>query len=170
VADSIDRTVSFVCRGVILLTSIALLGLLTANVVARYAFDSGGFEFSQELPERLFPWLIMAGVAIAVQEGGHMAIESLLVRLSRGGKRILLLLGHVLVIIAYAVLGWEALSVADIVSIERSPVLGLPSSHSYYALACGCAAVILTTLAVALRVLVLGPEAMPVPNLEETET
>ncbi len=168
VADAIDRAVGFVCRGVILLTSIALLVLLTANVIARYAFDSGGFEFSQEVPERLFPWLIMAGVALAVQHGSHMAVESLLVRLNRGGKRILLLLGHGLVIVSYAVLCWEALSVADIVSIERSAVLGLPSSHSYYALALGCVAVILTTFALALRVAMLGPEAMPSPDPEET--
>jgi TRAP-type C4-dicarboxylate transport system permease small subunit len=72
------------------------------------------------------------------------------------------------VIVSYAVLCWEALSVADIVSIERSAVLGLPSSHSYYALALGCVAVILTTFALALRVAMLGPEAMPSPDPEET--
>ena len=36
--------------------------------------ESGGFRFAQELPERLFPWFIMAGVALAVQKGGHMAV------------------------------------------------------------------------------------------------
>ena len=66
VADIIDRTVGFICRAVILLTGLALLVLLTANVVARYVMESGGFRFAQELPERLFPWFIMAGVALAV--------------------------------------------------------------------------------------------------------
>ena len=168
VADIIDRTVGFICRAVILLTGLALLVLLTANVVARYVMESGGFRFSQELPERLFPWFIMAGVALAVQKGGHMAVESLLARLSRSGARVLLLVGFAIIIASYAILGREALGVADIVSIETSPVLGLSSSWSYYALALGCLAVILTTFALALRVWKLGPEAMPTPDPEET--
>jgi TRAP-type C4-dicarboxylate transport system permease small subunit len=168
VANGIDRAVAFTCRAVILLTGIALLAILTANVVARYVLESGGFRFAQELPERLFPWFIMAGVALAVQKGGHMAVESILSRLNRNGARIMLLVGHAIIIASYAILGWEALGVADIVSIETSPVLGLSSSYSYYALALGCAAVILTTFALALRVAKLGPEALPTPDPEET--
>ncbi|WP_162002940.1 TRAP transporter small permease subunit [Microvirga tunisiensis] len=167
-AGVLDRVVGFTCRAVILLTGIALLAILTANVVARYVLESGGFRFAQELPERLFPWFIMAGVALAVQKGGHMAVESVLSRLNRQGARILLLVGHAINIASYAVLGWEAMGVADIVSIEKSPVLGLSSSYSYYALALGCIAVILTTFALALRVAVIGPEAMPTPDPEET--
>jgi TRAP-type C4-dicarboxylate transport system permease small subunit len=168
VANIIDRTVGFVCRAVILLTGIVLLALLTANVVARYMLESGGFRFAQELPERIFPWFIMAGVALAVQKGGHMAVESVLSNLSRSGARIMLLIGHAIIIASYAILGWEAIGVADIVSIETSPVLGLSSSYSYYALALGCVAVILMTFALALRVAKLGPEAMPTPDPEET--
>ena len=95
-------------------------------------------------------------------------MESLLARLSRSGARVLLLVGFVIIIASYAILGWEAIGVADIVSIETSPVLGLSSSYSYYALALGCLAVILTTFALALRVWKLGPEAMPTPDPEET--
>ena len=168
VANIIDRAVGFVCRAMILLTGFALLAILTANVVARYVLASGGFRFAQELPERLFPWFIMAGVALAVQKGGHMAVEAALTRLSRNGARVLLLVGFAIIIASYAILGWEAIGVADIVSIETSPVLGLSSSYSYYALALGCLAVILTTFALALRVARLGPEAMPTPDPEET--
>jgi TRAP-type transport system small permease protein len=168
VANIIDRAVGFSCRLVIQLTGIALLAILTANVVARYVLDSGGFRFAQELPERLFPWFIMAGVALAVQKGGHMAVETILARLSRNGARVLLLVGYAIIIASYAILAWEAFGVAEIVAIEKSPVLGLSSSYSYYALVLGCVAVILTTLALALRVAMLGPEAMPTPDPEET--
>jgi TRAP-type transport system small permease protein len=168
VAGIIDRAVGFACRTIIQLSGLALLVILAANVVARYVLESGGFRFAQELPERLFPWFIMAGVALAVQKGGHMAVETVLSRLNRNGARLLLLVGHAIIIASYAILGWEALSVAEIVAIERSPVLGLSSSYSYYALALGCAAVILTTFALALRVAMLGPEAMPTPDPEET--
>lgn len=166
-ADLLDAVVGHACRFVVLATGTALLVLLTANVVARYVFAGGGFAWAQELPERMFPWFIMAGVALAAQKGGHMAVETILPRLHRAGVRFVLLLGHAIVIAAYVVLCAESLGVADIVSIETSPVLGLPSSTSYYALALGCVAVILATLAIALRVAAIGPEAMPAPAPEE---
>ena len=145
---------------------IALLALLTANVVARYALASGGFRFAQELPERLFPWFIMAGVALAAQKGGHMAVETAAGQAGTGAGRACCCLSAMrIVVVSYAVLFWEAIGVAEIVSIERSPVLGLPSSHGYYALALGCvAASIVTTLAQRVRVALIGPEAMPNPE------
>ncbi|GBD49801.1 TRAP transporter small permease [Methylopila sp. Yamaguchi] len=166
-AHVLDAIVGHACRFVVLATGTTLLVLLTSNVVARYVLAGGGFEWAQELPERMFPWFIMAGVALAVQKGGHMAVETLLPRLDRMGVKTVLLLGHAIVIASYVVLCAEAIGVADIVSIETSPVLGMPSSTSYYALALGCVAVILATLAIALRVGVLGPEAMPAPAPEE---
>src|SRR3712207_8669733 len=48
------------CRTIIQISGLALLVILGANVVARYLLESGGFRFAQELPERLFPWFIMA--------------------------------------------------------------------------------------------------------------
>lgn len=167
VADLLDAVVGHGCRFVVVATGTALLVLLTANVAARYLFAGGGFDWAQELPERMFPWFIMAGVALAVQKGGHMAVETLLPRLDRVGVKAVLLLGHAIVIASYVVLCAETIGVANIVSIETSPVLGLPSSYSYYALALGCVAVILATLAIALRVAVIGPEAMPAPAPEE---
>jgi TRAP-type C4-dicarboxylate transport system permease small subunit len=45
----------------------------------------------------------MAGVALAVQKGGHMAVESLLARLNRNGARIMLLVGFAIIIASYAI-------------------------------------------------------------------
>ena len=57
----------------------------------------------------------------------------------------MLLAGHVLVIGAYAFLCWQALVVADIVAIERSPALGLPKTYGYWAIAAGCVLLALST-------------------------
>ena len=121
------------------------MGVLTANVIARYVLATGGFDWAEEVPEQVFPWFIMAGVALAVQHGGHVAVEWLLGKLGRGGNRIVLLAGQVLVIGAYAFLCWQALVVADIVAIERSPALGLPKTYGYWAIAAGCVLVALST-------------------------
>lgn len=169
-ADAADRAVALLCQGVLLLTGTALMGVLTANVVARYVLATGGFDWAEEVPQQVFPWFIMAGVALAVQHGGHVAVEWLLGRLGREGKRSVLLAGHALVVLAYAVLCWQALVVADIVSIERSPALGLPGSYGYWAIAAGCVLLALGTLTNAVRLVLIGPEAMPQPNPEEMPT
>ena len=169
-ADALDRAVVLLCQGVLLLTGTALMVVLTANVVARYVLATGGFDWAEEVPQQVFPWFIMAGVALAVQHGGHVAVEWLLGKLGREGKRIVLLAGHALVVLAYAVLCWQALVVADIVAIERSPALGLPGSYGYWAIAAGCVLLGLGTLTNAVRLALIGPEAMPQPSPEEMPT
>jgi TRAP-type C4-dicarboxylate transport system permease small subunit len=159
-----------VCRVVLLVTGTALLAILFANVLARYAWHSGGLAFAQELPERLFPWFIAAGVALAAQHGGHMSVEWLLERSGHHAKRALILGGNLLVIVAYVVLCRQALIVADIAAIERSPVLGLPNSHGYWAMAAACALLVLATASISVRVALFGPEALPKPNPEEMPT
>lgn len=169
-ADRLDRGVALLLQGVLLLTGTAMMAVLTANIVARYVLATGGFDWSEEVPQQIFPWFIMAGVALAVQHGGHIAVEWLLGRLGRGGKRLLLLAGHGLVIAAYVALCWQALSVAEIVAIEHSPVLGLPGSVGYWSVAGGCALLALGTFTIALRIALLGPEALPQPAPEEIPT
>ena len=167
VADAMDRIVSLICRLIVLVSGIALLALLFGSVVARYTLG-GGFAFAQELPERIFPFFIMAGVALAAQRGGHMAVEALPELLPRVGNQILRIIAQLFVIVGHAVLVYVTLQVADISWIDLSPVLSLPASYSYYALAAGSIAVIIATVALTLRLVVIGPEAMPVPNPEET--
>lgn len=167
---AVDRAVALLCQGALLLTGTVLMGVLTANVIARYGLAAGGFDWAEEVPQQVFPWFIMAGVVVAVQHGGHVAVEWLLGRLDRSGKRIVLLLGHALVALAYAVLCWQALEVAGIVAIERSPALGLPGSYGYWAIAAGCALLALGTVTIALRLALIGPEAMPQPKPEEIPT
>ena len=167
---AVDRAAALLCQGVLLLTGTGLMGALTANVVARYVLATGGFDWAEEVPQQLFPWFIMAGVVLAVQRGGHIAVEWLMGKLGRGGKQSVLLAGHALVVLAYAWLCWQALVVADIVAIERSPALGLPGSTGYWAIAAGCALIAAGTATTALRVALLGPEAMPQPSPERMPT
>ena len=169
-ANAVDRAMALLCQGVLLLTGSALMVVLTANVVARYVLATGGFDWAEEVPQQVFPWFIMAGVVLAVQHGGHVAVEWLMGHLGREGKRIVLLAGHALVAVAYVILCWQALVVADIVAIERSPALGLSGSYGYWAIAAGCALLAIGTATVAVRVALIGPEAMPQPNPEEMPT
>jgi TRAP-type C4-dicarboxylate transport system permease small subunit len=166
-ADTSDLAIAWICRITLLVTGTALLLLLFSNVVGRYALHGGGLPWAQELPERLFPWFIVAGIALAAQHGGHMSVEWLLGRLGPAGQRVLVVGGNLLVIAAYGVLCRQALIVADIAAVERSPVLGLPNSHGYWAIAIGCGLLALATAAIAVRVAIRGVDALPKPSPEE---
>jgi TRAP-type C4-dicarboxylate transport system permease small subunit len=157
-ANGLDRLITVVCRFVVLVTGIALTVILTGNVAARYVFASGGIDAAQELPERLFPWFIVAGIALAAQAGGHMSVEWLLGKLGTRGQRWLLLFGNFIVLVSYLVLCQQALEVAEIAKLERSPVLELPGSHGYWAIALGCVLLALATLSSSVRIALTGPE------------
>ena len=119
-ANGLDQVITTVCRFVVMVTGVALTVILTANVVARYAFAAGGLDAAQELPERLFPWFIVAGIALAAQAGGHMAVDWLLGRVGSRGGRWLLLFGNAIVIASYALLFREAMLLAEIAKIEAA--------------------------------------------------
>lgn len=166
-AGGLDRVISFVTRSIVMITGLALLLLLFANVVARYAAGSG-LSFAQELPERLFPLFIVAGIALGAQRGAHMAVEAVPELFNRRGKQAMYVLAQLCVILGNAIVVVVAARVANISWIDLSPVLGLPASYSYFALAGGSAAVIAATVAIIIRLIAIGPEAMPIPNPEET--
>jgi TRAP-type transport system small permease protein len=155
-AGWVDFAVTHLCRFIVLASGIALALVMTSNVATRYLFASGGFAASQELPERLFPWFIGAGIVLAAQAGGHMAVDWLLEMQRERGRRLLLVFGNLIVIGAYGVLFKQAMAVAEIASIEKSPVLGLSGSHGYWAIALSCVLLVLVHFTASMRILLLG--------------
>src|SRR5512139_607461 len=157
-ANRLDGLITRLCRFVVLVTGIALTVILTGNVLARYLFAQGGIDAAMELPERLFPWFIVAGIALAAQAGGHMSVDWLLDRLNPSGRRWLLHLANATVIVSYVMLCQQSLVVAEIAKAERSPVLNLPNSHGYWAIALGCLLLVLATACSSVRLALTGPE------------
>lgn len=158
-ANRADSLVTIACRFIVLVTGLALTLILTANVAARYAFSAGGLDAAQELPERLFPWFIIAGVVLAAQAGGHMAVDWLLGKVGPRGGRALILFGNAIIVAAYAVLFRQALVLADIAGIEKSPVLGLSGSHGYWAMALGFLLIAIVTVSQSVRVALVGTDS-----------
>ena len=87
-----------------------------------------------------------------------MSVDWLLDKLDTPGRRWLLLFGNAIVILSYGVLFQQALVLAEIAKLERSPVLDLPNSHGYWAMALGCMLVALATAAQCVRIALTGPE------------
>jgi TRAP-type transport system small permease protein len=170
VADGVDRVVGVVCRAIVLITVIVMLVVLGANVVARYALGEGGLTWVSEVPEQLFPWLIAAGIVLGVQHGAHIAVDLLPRALGPGGLRLLIVAVSLLVAATYLVFLVVSLQVAGLAAVERSPILQIPRSLGYYALAFAALLTAVCSLTIAARVALLGPDAAPEPNPEESPT
>src|SRR5512137_2990651 len=110
-ANGTDRHVTRLCRFIVLVTGIALTVILTGNVIARYVLASGGIDAAQELPELLFPWFIVAGIALAAQAGGHLGVDWLYDKLGPRGRVGLLQLANAIVIVSYLVLFHQSLQI-----------------------------------------------------------
>lgn len=81
----------------IVLCMVAMIVLVFGNVVLRYAFNSG-ISVSEELSRWFFVWMIFLGALVALKERAHMGLDSLVKRLPPVGKRICLVIGHVLML------------------------------------------------------------------------
>ncbi len=154
--DQVSRAIVLFSRFVIIASGIALTVVMTANVFARYLLESGGFSFAQELPMLMFPWFIIAGIVLAAHAGGHMAVEWLYDKLDGGARLGAFILANAISVVAFLVLAYQAVVVAEIAGFEHSPVLQLPNSIGYYALAIGAVLVAFVTVAATLRVLRFG--------------
>jgi TRAP-type C4-dicarboxylate transport system permease small subunit len=170
VADFVDDLVGRLCRGVVLVTMLALLGVIGINVVARYFFDRGGVNEVGEIPELLFPWLIGAGIILGVQRGAHIAVDFISDRAGPKGRVALIVFVNAVVIATYALLLGPVLQIAEITSIEQTPLLKLPRSIGFYSIAATIVGVIVATVAVTLRVLLAGASAAPEFDPEESVT
>ncbi len=154
--EATAEAIVWFARQVVIFSGIALIIFMTANVAARYMLAGGGFSFAQELPVLIFPWFILGGIVLAAHSGGHMAVEWIYDRLQGGGRSIAFVVANLISAGAFLVLGYQAYRVGEIAGMERSPVLQLPNSVGYFALAIGSVLVAIVTLNVVLRVLRLG--------------
>ncbi|WP_418160506.1 TRAP transporter small permease [Benzoatithermus flavus] len=73
--------------------------LVFGNVLLRYAFNTG-ITTSEELSRLLFVWLTFLGAIVAMREHGHLGVDVLVKRLPAGGRKLCLVLGHLLMLYA----------------------------------------------------------------------
>jgi TRAP-type C4-dicarboxylate transport system permease small subunit len=106
----------------LMVASLALMVVLVfTNVVLRYAMNSG-IAVSEELSRWLFVWLTFLGAIVALHEHGHLGTDMLVARLPVLGKKICLVVGHVLMLficwlifegtLAQVKINWDSTSAA----------------------------------------------------------
>jgi TRAP-type C4-dicarboxylate transport system permease small subunit len=140
----IDDAIAWCCRTVLYITLSVVFVILSVNVGLRYAAGTS-LRWGSELPELMFPWMIMAGVVLAAQHGSHIAVVILTQRLG-AARRWVLALGSVIVVTLYLGLVYAAWPVLEIAADERSPIMQVPGSVSMGCLLGGFVLLAIVTL------------------------
>jgi TRAP-type C4-dicarboxylate transport system permease small subunit len=144
VLRGINAAISMICRLVLYVTLSVVFVILTINVALRYAAGTS-ISWASELPELLFPWMIMAGVVLAAQQGSHIAVVLLTQKLG-ASRRWVLAGGALVVVVLYTGLAVTAWPVFEIAADERTPILQVPGSVTVGGLLAGFVLLALTTL------------------------
>ena len=148
--SSIERGIVWVCQVILWVSTSVIFVILCANTVLRYATGSS-LQWANELPETLFPWLVMSGVVIGAVHGSHITTSFLRDRLAPGARRWLSVIANLAVTGLYGTLSLATWRMLEIVHDEKSPILGVPGSVTYSCVMVGMIMLALIALANAWR-------------------
>ena len=148
--NALERAIVFTCSAVLWVTTIVIFVILAANTLLRYVSGSS-LQWANEVPELLFPWLVMAGVVLASEKGAHIATVFLVDSVGARVRRIIAVIAWLAVAVLYAVLVRATWGMLEIVHDERSPILQVPGSVTYACVLAGMVLIAVLALLAAWR-------------------
>jgi TRAP-type transport system small permease protein len=104
--------------------------LVFGNVVLRYAFNSG-ITVSEEVSRWLFVWLTFLGAIVAIKEHGHLGTDMVVSKLGITGKKVFLVIGHLMMLYVTWLLFSGSLQQARINYDVEAPVTGMSVAIFY---------------------------------------
>lgn len=128
--NMIERVIVTVCQVLLWLSTSVIFVILAANTMLRYA-TGASLQWANEVPELLFPWLVMSGVVLAAQHGAHITTSFLVEKLPPALRQQCAVLGWLLVAVLYGTLARATWLMLEIVHDEKSPILQIPGSVTY---------------------------------------
>jgi len=161
--NAIERGMALLCQAVLWISTSVIFVILVANTVLRYA-TGASLQWANEVPEVLFPWLVMSGVVLAALQGAHITTTFLMDAVSPRARRVVATLSWLAVAGLYATLATATFRMLEIVHDEKSPILQIPGSLTYGCVMAGMALLSLLALQSAWR----GWNAEP-PSLQDPE-
>lgn len=126
----IEKAVVGLCRLMLWISTAVIFVILVANTVLRYATGSS-LQWANEVPELLFPWLVMSGVVLAAAHGAHITTSFLMDAVPATVRRWTGIATWLVVAALYATLAGSTFQMLEIVHDEKSPILQVPGSLTY---------------------------------------
>lgn len=152
VVHVVDSILVVAATAVALSSLVVLFLSIGLEVVVRY-LTTQGLGWPSELPNILFPWLVMGGIVVAAQRGAHISVTLLLDMLGRSGARVLLLGMQFVVAATFFYLAYIGLAVIEITGTEVYPVTGISARWAYLSLIAGFVGIGLTAVTTFVRLL-----------------
>lgn len=149
---ALERGIVMICHGVLWLTTIVIFVILCANTLLRYS-SGGSLQWGAELPELLFPWMVMAGVVLGAAHGSHITTSFLIEVLPPAARRVVAFVVWIAVAVLYGTLARATWNMLDIVADEKTPILQVPGSVTYGCVMAGMVMLALIALLSAWHVL-----------------
>ena len=116
---------------ILLVIMIAAMAVMVfANVVLRYAFNSG-LNVSEELSRYFFVWITFVGAVVAFREHGHLGVETLVAHFGRKGRVICMILSNIVIIACSAIFFWGTWKQYPINASMVAPVTGISMAWVY---------------------------------------
>lgn len=122
-----NRWIDRACRVVeaLIATFLAVMVVLVfGNVVLRYGFNSG-ITVSDEMSRYCFIWLTYIGAMVAMRDGAHLGVDTLIRRLPRLGKSICFVLNQLLMLFCNVLFFMGTFEMHELQRTNVSPVVGI---------------------------------------------
>ena len=103
---------------------VAMVVMVFGNVVLRYGFNSG-ISISDEMSRYCFIWLTYVGAMVAMREGGHLGVDSLVKHLPVNGKKVCLFLSESLMLLCNGLFFLGTYKMHELQVTNISPVVGI---------------------------------------------
>ena len=108
----------------VVICMVAMVFMVFGNVVLRYAFNSG-ISVSDEMSRYFFIWLTYIGAMLAMHEGGHLGVDTLIKHLPVLGKKFCLFLSESLMLFCNVLFFMGTYEMHDLQLSNVSPVVGI---------------------------------------------
>lgn len=155
-----ERVICVICQILLWISTATIFAILAINTILRYATGSS-LQWANEVPELLFPWLVMSGVVLAAQRGAHITTTFLLDKLSPSIRRWIGVAVGLMVCALYGTLAWATWRMLEIVHDEKSPILQVPGSVTYACVMAGMAMLAALALIASCRAMQQQPATLP---------
>lgn len=127
---TIEKYLIHLINAIIVFCLASMMIMVFVNVVLRYGFNSG-ITFSEEVSRLFFVWMTFLGAIVAMKDGSHIRVDSLVNKLSPLGQKICAIVGNGLIIYVCSLLlegGWKQ----TVINVHTaSPVTGWPMAGLY---------------------------------------
>lgn len=111
-------------EAILALCLLAMVIMVFGNVVLRYGFNSG-ITISEEMSRFVFVWMTFIGAIVAMREGAHLGVDTLVSRLSRTGKKICLTISELLMLGCCVLFFWGTWLQHEVNATNLAPVTGM---------------------------------------------